>query len=475
MVVPSSQVLHARLGLVVAPAGCGKTQLLADVLKSSSDEKPRLVLTHTNAGVGALRARLQRASVPRTAYRLSTIDGWALRLASMFPMRSGISAAALTLSNPKSDYPQVREAAAALLHDGHITECLLASYSGLLVDEYQDCSVRQHQIVCYASGALPTCLVGDHMQAIFGLSTQDPLVPWETVQSVFPTLLELNKPWRWVRSGCEDLGRWLLVARQALENRQSVDLRSAPKHVKHISLLGDGTDHAKILNAAKWTGRGSKDGVLIIGDSLNPSSRHQLASAIQGAVVVEPVELRHMVDFFRVFDVKSSNALDGLLSFAESLMTGLRRMQLLKRVERLMGHTARKEPSDIEAAAVRFEISKDSKVAAELLMTLKNDPSVRIYRPTVLQASIRTFLTSAASTLDLHQASIQIREQYRAFGRPLPPRAVGSTLLLKGLEAGAVVIVNADELDAHNLYVALTRGSKAVVVCSASPVLTPAG
>jgi DNA helicase-2/ATP-dependent DNA helicase PcrA len=56
-------------------------------------------------------------------------------------------------------------------------------------------------------------------------------------------------------------------------------------------------------------------------------------------------------------------------------------------------------------------------------------------------------------------------------GRPLPKRAVGSTLLLKGLEAEVVVLLNIEGMSAQNLYVALTRGSMKLVVCSASPVI----
>ena len=67
-----------------------------------------------------------------------------------------------------------------------------------------------------------------------------------------------------------------------------------------------------------------------------------------------------------------------------------------------------------------------------------------------------------------------IREQNRLIGRPLPKRAVGSTLLLKGLEAEVAVIQNAGALDARNLYVAMTRGSKVLTVCSPSPLLNPA-
>jgi DNA helicase-2/ATP-dependent DNA helicase PcrA len=64
-----------------------------------------------------------------------------------------------------------------------------------------------------------------------------------------------------------------------------------------------------------------------------------------------------------------------------------------------------------------------------------------------------------------------MREQNRLIGRPLPKRAVGSTLLLKGLEAEVAVVLDAGTLDARNLYVAITRGSKKLIVCSESPVL----
>lgn len=35
------------------------------------------------------------------------------------------------------------------------------------------------------------------------------------------------------------------------------------------------------------------------------------------------------------------------------------------------------------------------------------------------------------------------------------------------------VILNADTLNARNLYVAMTRGSKRLLVCATSPVLNP--
>ena len=63
-------------------------------------------------------------------------------------------------------------------------------------------------------------------------------------------------------------------------------------------------------------------------------------------------------------------------------------------------------------------------------------------------------------------AAIQVREQGRLIGRPLARRTVGSTLLLKGLEAEMAVVLDPATMDRKHLYVAITRGSKKLVVCS---------
>jgi DNA helicase IV len=72
-----------------------------------------------------------------------------------------------------------------------------------------------------------------------------------------------------------------------------------------------------------------------------------------------------------------------------------------------------------------------------------------------------------------YDAAVQVREQSRLIGRPLSKRTVGSTLLLKGLEADAVVILNPELMDRQHLYVAMTRGARMAVVCSNTAILTP--
>ena len=106
---------------------------------------------------------------------------------------------------------------------------------------------------------------------------------------------------------------------------------------------------------------------------------------------------------------------------------------------------------------------------------MNKQQGVRVHRPAVLRSCITAFRSANDDTgCSFYDAVVAEREKNRLIGRPLPKRAVGSTLLLKGLEADVSVVLHADELDARNLYVAITRGAKTLVICSKTPMLKPA-
>lgn len=107
-----------------------------------------------------------------------------------------------------------------------------------------------------------------------------------------------------------------------------------------------------------------------------------------------------------------------------------------------------------------------------LLQSLADQRGARVYRPEVLHCCISA-LRAADGEIGFIAAAIQARERNRQLGRPLGRRAVGSTLLLKGLEADVVVILEPERMTAQHLYVALTRGARRIVVCSSTPLLTP--
>lgn len=458
-------------GTVTAPAGCGKTQLIAHALAGHRSIKPILVLTHTNAGVAALRGRLDRAGVPTNAYRLSTIDGWAIRLIATFPSRSAHDPETLRLANPARDYPAIRDAAWKLLQAGHVSEVLKASYAHLIVDEYQDCSVPQHSIVYFLSLILPTCVLGDPMQAIFGFRG-NALADWnQQVCAHFPVVAELATPWRWRNAGAEALGQWLLEARRLLAAGQSVDLRSGPpEHVSWMQAIPP-NDHPQRLAAARTAPPTADGRVLIIADSRNRAAQQSFASQTPGASTVEAVDLQDLIAFASGFDVGAPNALEQLLALAQSVMTNVGVAELRRRLESLARGTARNPPTDAENRALAFRHEPSLTAAAALLSELRALPNVRVHRPAILYGVLKALREASSGTVPLAEAARRVREENRLLGRPLPKRAVGSTLLLKGLEAEVAVLLSIEGMTAQNLYVAMTRGSMKLVVCSASPIV----
>ena len=471
--MPEIDLLEIARGTVTAPAGCGKTHLVADAVTRHDGAKPILVLTHTNAGVAALRHRLERASVPTTRYRLATIDGWAMRLISMFPKRSALDPAVLTLSNPRAHYPEIRRAGAALLKAGHVSDIIAASYARLIVDEYQDCTGAQHAIAAYLAQVLPACVLGDPLQAIFGFN--EALIDWDKhVHAYFPAAGELKTPWRWKNAGQEAFGLWLLEARKMLLAGKQIDLTKAPPNVKWVELDGK-DDHVRRLQAGRTTAKSPAGNILIIGDSTNPRGQRDFAGQTPGATAVESVDLKDLVTFARAFDLASPDALRSVVAFAEDVMTNVGGSDLMRRVASHHSGTARKPPTDAEQAALRFHAAPSNAGAVDVLVEIGKQAGVRSHRPTVLQACLRTLRDCKDhDRIGLQDAAIRAREQYRMLGRTLPRRAVGSTLLLKGLEAEVAVILNPSGLDRANLYVAMTRGSDSLIICSRTSTIGPA-
>ena len=147
---------------------------------------------------------------------------------------------------------------------------------------------------------------------------------------------------------------------------------------------------------------------------------------------------------------------------------------LLRRVASLTQGTARNPPSEVEGAALAFLRTRAHRAAVGVLVEIGKRAGVRSHRPSVLSACIKSFnACDGVGGAGFYEAAVRMREQNRLIGRPLPKRAVGSTLLLKGLEAEVAVILNADVLNMQNLYVAMTRGSQALVVCASQPLLRP--
>ena len=470
---PEIDLFAIERGTIASPAGCGKTELIVRNVLLHRGTPPVLILTHTNAGVQALRSRLQRVGALPQSYVLSTIDGWAVRLVTTFPQRSCHDVRTCNFSNPNSDYPKIRQSATRLLENGHLSDILGASYTHVIVDEYQDCSLDQHKIASSVANSVPMCILGDPMQAIFGFAGNR-LPDWDTeVCTVFPIVGALDTPWRWNNAGARELGSWLLDVREKLLQRKPVNVRDSPTSVRWVQLRR-GNERDDGIAAAQEKAASEFSSVLVLGDSRSPVGQARVASRTPGAVTIDAVQMTDLVQFAESFDVESTDALDRLLGFAQSVMNNVGKSHFLQRIHSLTCGTARKAPNAAESKALKFVRQPSYRAAAELLLEIDQMPNVRKYRPHIFWSCTKALeQCHGASEQSFLDATRGVREQARFAGRRLPRCAVGSTLLLKGLEAEAVVVLNADELDSQNLYVAITRGSKQLTICSRSPLLNP--
>jgi DNA helicase-2/ATP-dependent DNA helicase PcrA len=74
-------------GYVIAPAGYGKTHLIAEAVKKSKERQ--LILTHTYAGVDSIKNKMKALGVSSSLYKIETIASWSLKMCLSYPKSSG--------------------------------------------------------------------------------------------------------------------------------------------------------------------------------------------------------------------------------------------------------------------------------------------------------------------------------------------------------------------------------------------------
>lgn len=451
-------------GRIEAAAGCGKTEAIVQLTAAWTDRRT-LILTHTLAGVAALRRRLQAARVPAHRYSLSSIDAWCVRRVSQFPMRAGPLPDA---ANSRVFYPGVRAACLQLLASHALDATLRGTYGRLFVDEYQDCGPDQHAIVCGLADLLPTFVLGDPLQAVFNFPGA-PVVSWDgVVAPAFPLVETLDHPWRWERAGAVALGQWLIGARAQLQDGTGVDLAQLPHGCEWRRLSGDAARDSQAVRTATSYWQREAGSVLVLANPSKPQRHADLARGGEGMQVVENLDLPQVVQHVAQVDrAEVNDRLRPLLELAHSVMTGISVDPMVARCNTLRGGRARVPATPDEAAALAFLQQPDWAQARTTLHTWSGLPGRRVFRRAVL-AMLLDSLASAASGRHptVADAMAAARERHRHQGRPVAARAIGSTLLLKGLEADYTVLLDVERLTPAHVYVALTRGTRGMLVFS---------
>ena len=139
----------------------------------------------------------------------------------------------------------------------------------------------------------------------------------------------------------------------------------------------------------------------------------------------------------------------------------------------ILANTNRKAPSTLETALADYVTEKEIEKLKDLLIQIKDSSDVRVYRVAAFKAfeyAVDLVLSDQSLTLKEAMESARERTRQRGDGR-VPHTAIGSTLLLKGLETDHCLILDAGQMNHQNLYVALSRGAKSVTVGSTTNLL----
>jgi len=466
------QFANEHRAVVVAPAGCGKTELIARAVGSCSSDSKQLVLTHTHAGVDAIRARLKRINVSASHYHVETIHSFALRYAAAYPKSSSIRN---IRPRTNEDYTDIIESARRLMTKRLVREILSLSYGGVFVDEYQDCTLDQHDLVLGLAEGLPCRIVGDPLQGIFDFGGNK-IVDWDRdVYPSFNRLPDLEVPWRWKDTNPQ-LGNWLTNAvRPALERKEPLmlphesqpricmwtqDIRGQYSAPKRVQILLD------TLNYDETT--------FVICNPTQEPLPHSLASSLKNHYhSIEPITSDELHDLAMGIEEHTGvRRLQAVHDFASKCLTGQDDFDAV--IKAIQNGTNVKADRRRALHSLATQVVADASLSsiASLFDFVENNADPTIKRHQLWHEMIKALAEVTSGTVStLVEATQLVRNRGALVGRRIPKRCISRTLLLKGLQCEHAIVVDADSLDTKNLYVALTRASRNLHILSKEKVL----
>jgi DNA helicase-2/ATP-dependent DNA helicase PcrA len=395
-------------------------------------------------------------------------------------MRSG-----LKHDQPRTDeeWLSVYDAAATLINSGAVNAVLQASYSGIFVDEYQDCSKSQHEVIKAIADRMPACIFGDPLQAIFDFKGQKP-VDWELdVCPSFPKTGELLTPWRWNNAQNPGLADWLKGSRNALEKGDPFALGVRPSCVAWHALPTEPDQRQRmIVGICKSVlGRIGDGNLIVIGDAKNINARAALGQKLAsvGFAMIEPLACSGLYRAAEdILAGKGMSRLEATMEFLSDCMTGTNRVQFLDAVKSHTegGKAGGKRFGPLINAGV--ELAQNQGSFCESILSLMEGfqlrEDTRLYRREMffaLRAAMRIASTRPAA--NLMDAIWEVQNRVRHAGRNLPKRCLGSTLLVKGLEFDHAIVIHTDGMTRKDWYVALTRATNSLTILSPSEEISP--
>ena len=454
--------------LLIAPAGYGKTHTIGECLKYTTGHQ--LILTHTHAGVASIKEKVKKAN-PSCKYTIETISSFAQKYVEAFYCKK---------DKPEQDskdyFPFIIDKAIKLFLLKPIADIIRATYSGLFVDEYQDCTISQHQMIISLSEHLSLHVLGNPLQGIFDFNDEQ-LVDFSKAFIGFDSL-ELKEPWRWKNINAP-LGDNLKDIRDKLIANQSINLKDYTAITNHIVQEDDlynpqssyFTDISHLLNK-------NSSLLLLHPGSENKHSRIKLIKQFKNRFrMVEAMDSKEFYSFSHKIDKCTVATIYKILH--EICLTLFNRTEIGvwlgdTRVKLKRNDNDKKVIEPIRQNISLLTQNKSLKMFSQTLFLIKDLPEIICYRKELFNDLCKAINTAYFSNTSVYDAMKEIRNIKRRVGRKITGKCIGTTLLTKGLEFDTVVLLNAHKFsDIKNLYVALTRASKNLVVFSENEILNP--
>ena len=143
----------------------------------------------------------------------------------------------------------------------------------------------------------------------------------------------------------------------------------------------------------------------------------------------------------------------------------------------LINRRDKKDRKIIEPIKRNFDELKKNfsfKLVAHILKQIKNLPNIKCYRKELFNDICKALEESENNHTSVYESMKKIKNRKRRMGRKIKGKCIATTLLIKGLEFDTVAILNAHKFkDPKNLYVALTRASRKLVIFTNNNILSP--
>lgn len=457
--------------MVTAPAGYGKTHAIAECLKYI--EGKQLILTHTHAGVASLKEKIQKQGIAYNQYRVETIESFAQKYVNAFYCGNDIP----EQDNSDAYYPFIREKAKKLFKITPIKDVIKVTYSGLFVDEYQDCTIGQHEFVTALSDILPTHIFGDYLQGIFGIKGQM-LIDFDEDLADFEKFPDLSIPWRWQETN-PGLGKSLEEIRKQLEGRKKIDLDLWKAHIEILQINENdkytcGSDYnKKIWDLAK------KDNVLIMhSDSTNLNVRKDFISRFNNAfVLVEAIDNKDFYTFSKEFDrVSTKDVYQKVYKLIYKIFnkTELNKWFNKNGLKNKRSGVDKKIIQPIKDNIERLKQSISLLLISKTLKEIKGLPNIKCYRKELFYDLCKALEQAEYKKMSVYDCMKEIRNIKRRVGRKVRGRCIGTTLLIKGLEFDTVAVLDVHKFKCpKNFYVAITRACRKLIIFTNNKILSP--